>query len=69
MMRSLADALDGQVPVEWRAAAADLEAGVLDAVKSGDVVVVKGSNGSRMAPIVSALKSFHADHSADRAHA
>ncbi len=70
MMRSLADALDGRVPVEWRETAAALQPAVLDAVRSGDIVVVKGSNGSRMAPIVGALKDRNAaDSPADRAHA
>lgn len=61
MMRALAEALEGRVPVEWRGTAAELRPAVLDAVRAGDVVVVKGSNGSRMAPIVGALKSRHAD--------
>ncbi|WP_158810147.1 UDP-N-acetylmuramoylalanyl-D-glutamyl-2,6-diaminopimelate--D-alanyl-D-alanine ligase [Beijerinckia sp. L45] len=60
MMKSLADALSTRIPVEWRPRAADLEPAVLDAVHAGDVVVVKGSNGSRMSPIVGALKARHA---------
>ncbi len=35
--------------------ASGLEALVLDAVRAGDVVMVKGSLGSRMGPIVKAL--------------
>ena len=61
MMRSLAGTLfERGLPCEWRAAAADLEPTVLDTVRAGDVVVVKGSNGSRMGPIVGALKQHHA---------
>ena len=60
MMRSLADALQGHIAVEWRGAAADLQQAVVDTVRGGDVVIVKGSNGSRMAPIVGALKDRHA---------
>ena len=60
MMRSLAEALEGRTPVEWRQAAAELQPAVLDTVKHGDIVVVKGSNGSRMAPIVEAIKTKHA---------
>jgi UDP-N-acetylmuramoyl-tripeptide--D-alanyl-D-alanine ligase len=60
MMKSLADALSTRLPVEWRSTAADLAPTVLDAVRAGDVVVIKGSNGSRMAPIVGALKTRHA---------
>ncbi len=63
LMQALASALKGHVAVEWRRAAADLQPTVVDAVRNGDVVVVKGSNGSRMAPIVDALKERHArDH-------
>ena len=57
MMRALADAIETRVPVEWRERAADLQPIVLDTVTAGDIVVVKGSNGSRMAPIVAALKA------------
>ena len=39
-----------------RASAAELEEVVLNELRPGDVVMVKGSNGSRMARIVSALK-------------
>ena len=60
MMRSLADALAGRLTVEWRNAAKDLQPSVVNTVKAGDIVVVKGSNGSRMAPIVTALKDHHA---------
>ena len=60
MMKSLADALSDRVTVAWRSRAADIEPAVVDTVHAGDVVVVKGSNGSRMAPIVGALKARHA---------
>ena len=60
MMRSLADALDGRTHVEWRKAASELQPTILNTIKHGDIVVVKGSNGSRMAPIVEALKAKHA---------
>ena len=59
MMRALADALAGRVETGWRETAADLRPLVLDSVGAGDVVVVKGSNGSRMASIVAALKEGH----------
>ena len=61
MMRALSDALDERgVPCEWRNAAAELQRIVLDSIRGGDVVVVKGSNGSRMAPVVDALRQHHA---------
>ena len=60
MMRSLAEALEDRVAVEWHETAAALQPAVLDTVRAGDVVVVKGSNGSRLSPIVAALKQHHA---------
>ncbi len=60
MMRALADATSDRLPVEWRDRASELQEAVVDGVRAGDVVVVKGSNGSRMAPIVAALKARHA---------
>ena len=72
MMRELADSLQGRLPVEWRQVAADLQPAVVDVVRAGDVVVVKGSNGSRMAPIVAALKQRQAqsaEAAADKAPA
>ena len=44
---------------EWAATSAGLERYLLETVRSGDVVMIKGSNGSRMAPLVAALKSRH----------
>ena len=38
-----------------RARASELEPLVLDAIRAGDVVTVKGSHGSRMGPIVKAI--------------
>lgn len=60
MMRSLADALKGKVTVEWRQTAAELQPIVIDTVRNGDIVVVKGSNASRISAIVSALKDLQA---------
>ena len=60
MMRFLAEALGERVETTWRPAAAELQPLVVAAVRGGDLVVVKGSNGSRMAPIVEALKQHHA---------
>ena len=61
MMRALADALAARgLSVEWSATSRELEPAVIDAVRGGDIVVVKGSNGSRMAPIVGALRQHHA---------
>lgn len=40
----------------WAPQAAALEAVLAETIRAGDVVMVKGSNGSRMGPIVAALK-------------
>jgi UDP-N-acetylmuramoyl-tripeptide--D-alanyl-D-alanine ligase len=40
-----------------RATALELEEPILAAIRSGDVVMIKGSNGSRMSRIVAAAKA------------
>jgi UDP-N-acetylmuramoyl-tripeptide--D-alanyl-D-alanine ligase len=57
-MRALADAARAQMQVEHAQDSAALLRRVTDAVGAGDVVLVKGSLGSRMAPIVEALKGL-----------
>lgn len=42
----------------WAATSAELQPALLAALTSGDVVMIKGSNGSRMAPLVAAVKSL-----------
>jgi len=56
LMKSLYEALPAERRGAWRETAADLEASVVDTVRQGDIIVVKGSNGSRMTKIVGALK-------------
>ena len=43
----------------WAPTAAGIEAALLATVRAGDVVMIKGSNGSRMAPLVAALIARH----------
>lgn len=57
LMKSLFDALPKARRGGYSADSAGLEPLVLEAVRAGDVVTVKGSNGSRMARIVTALKT------------
>ncbi len=40
----------------WAPVSREIEATVLAAIRPGDAIMVKGSNGSRMAPIVAALE-------------
>jgi UDP-N-acetylmuramoyl-tripeptide--D-alanyl-D-alanine ligase len=59
LMRGLWDALPSDKRGAYAATSADLQPAVLDAVRAGDAVMIKGSLGSRMGPIVAALKARH----------
>lgn len=56
-MRALYDALPDPVKGTWTAQSCDLLPFILDDLKSGDVVMVKGSLGARMAVLVTPLKA------------
>ncbi|WOJ88561.1 UDP-N-acetylmuramoylalanyl-D-glutamyl-2,6-diaminopimelate--D-alanyl-D-alanine ligase [Methylocapsa polymorpha] len=56
LMKNLFTALPAKLQGAWRESAGDLEPIACAAIRSGDIVVVKGSNGSRMRAIVDALK-------------
>jgi UDP-N-acetylmuramoyl-tripeptide--D-alanyl-D-alanine ligase len=64
LMRSLYDALPEKRRGGWAPSAAELEKKFLDSLRPGDAVMVKGSNGSRMGPLVQALKARYAPLSA-----
>jgi len=64
LMRSLWQALPAGRRGGYAEDSAALEAQVLAAVRAGDVVMVKGSLGSRMAPVVKALQRLSAGHEA-----
>ncbi|MEM7776246.1 MAG: UDP-N-acetylmuramoyl-tripeptide--D-alanyl-D-alanine ligase [Pseudomonadota bacterium] len=57
LMQSLFETLPAQLRGGWAESAEELEADVLSAVRAGDVVMVKGSLGSRMGPLTRALKA------------
>ncbi len=61
MMKVLFDALPAERRGAWAETSAGIEAPLIEAIAAGDVVMVKGSNGSRMGPIVAALKSRFAE--------
>ena len=56
MMKHLFDAVPDAMQGEWHEKAAELQAPLFDTIQPGDVVMVKGSNGSRMGPLVAAMK-------------
>jgi UDP-N-acetylmuramoyl-tripeptide--D-alanyl-D-alanine ligase len=56
LMKNLWDALPMASRGAYAGTSAELEDSVLSAVRAGDAVMVKGSLGSRMGPIVTALK-------------
>ncbi len=65
LMRNLYDALPADRRGAYAASSQGLEAHVVDALKPGDVVTVKGSLGSRMGPIVKAIVARFPPASAD----
>jgi len=56
LMHALWEALPSRVRGGYAETAAGLEASVLDAIRAGDAIMVKGSLGSKMGPIVKALE-------------
>jgi UDP-N-acetylmuramoyl-tripeptide--D-alanyl-D-alanine ligase len=62
LMRALWQALPASRRGGYAEDSAALEAQVLPAIRAGDVVMVKGSLGSRMAPIVKALQRNYPRH-------
>ena len=62
LMRALWQALPAGRRGGYAKDSAALEAQVLSAIRAGDIVMVKGSLGSRMAPIVKALQRLSARH-------
>ena len=61
-MRALWDALPSERRGGYAEGAKALEPQLLDAVRRGDAIMVKGSNGSKMALIVKALERLSARH-------
>jgi UDP-N-acetylmuramoyl-tripeptide--D-alanyl-D-alanine ligase len=62
LAKPLYDALPEAMRGRWAPQATEIQDALAEAIHAGDVVMVKGSNGSRMGPVVAALKSrFGAD--------
>jgi UDP-N-acetylmuramoyl-tripeptide--D-alanyl-D-alanine ligase len=64
LMKNLFDRLPPEARGAWRESATDLEPLVSESVQKGDIVMVKGSNGSRMSRIVGALKERYSEATA-----
>jgi UDP-N-acetylmuramoyl-tripeptide--D-alanyl-D-alanine ligase len=64
LMRGLFDASPQAIRGSWAERSADIEQSVFDAARGGDVVMVKGSNGSAMGPVVAALRAHFSPPSA-----
>ncbi len=56
LCRGLFESLPSGLQGFWGETAPEIEWPLVEAVRTGDVVMVKGSNGSRMGPVVAALK-------------
>jgi UDP-N-acetylmuramoyl-tripeptide--D-alanyl-D-alanine ligase len=63
-MRALFDALPGPQRGEWFASADEMAARARRLLDAGDIAMVKGSNGSRVAKVVEAIKAMGEAHPA-----
>lgn len=65
MMRAMFEALPPELQAAWAPSSSELESDLLSTVTAGDVVVIKGSLGSRMGPLTEALKARYPNADAD----
>ncbi len=56
LTRALFDAAPAPMRAAWGERARDIQGELTRALRGGDVVMIKGSNGSRMGPVVTALR-------------
>ena len=60
LMKHLFDALPEAMRGAWAPTSAEIEEALVQAIGRYDIVMVKGSNGSRMGPVVAKIKSMFA---------
>ncbi len=58
LMKHLYDALPGSLRGAWAETSSEIEETLVDIIGPYDIVMVKGSNGARMGPVVAKLKSL-----------
>jgi UDP-N-acetylmuramoyl-tripeptide--D-alanyl-D-alanine ligase len=56
LTRALFDAAPATMRAAWGKSARDIQGELASALRGGDIVMIKGSNGSRMGPVVTALR-------------
>lgn len=61
LMKGLFDSLPQDKRGLWAPASADIERALIGEIRAGDAVMIKGSNGSRMGPIVTAIRKHAAE--------
>jgi len=66
LMKNLFDILPSKIKGVWAETSIDIEKPLIAAIGPYDIVMVKGSNGSRMGPVVAKLKSVFARRDADK---
>lgn len=62
MMRNLWSALPERIKGVYTETAAELQPVLADALRPGDVVMIKGSFGSKMGPVAEALRTRYGAH-------
>jgi UDP-N-acetylmuramoyl-tripeptide--D-alanyl-D-alanine ligase len=60
LARALFDAAPASMRAAWSERSSELTPEIASALRAGDVAMVKGSNGSRMGPVVAALRQHFA---------
>ena len=65
LMKNLYDALPGSLRGAWAETSSEIEETLIDIIGPYDIVMVKGSNGARMGPVVAKLKSLFAIRDTD----
>ncbi len=56
LTRALYDAAPAPLRAAWGERSSEIRDALVGAVRAGDVIMIKGSNGSRMGPLVAALR-------------